>query len=273
MSALPPLAPIGNTAVQTVGTTQQSDSGSWYGSLWYQQLVPGSWRGVGFVLDASEGKMGRRTATHEYPYRDTVWVEDLGRLPRRFAFQAFVVGDDCYQQRNAMVQACEQAGVGTLVHPTFGSVQCVLIDFSTIDRRERGRVVEFSFQFVVAGDLTFPTSSIATGQNVLGMASAVNTASASDLALNLGSMNLVPVAARAAVQPFAGLAVSAVNDATRAFNAVSGLQGLYGRFSSGSMATLQPLSATVSSALSASITTRQTVLDAANTLTSALGAL
>jgi prophage DNA circulation protein len=272
VAALPPALPIGN-AVQTVGTTQQSDSGSWYGSLWYQQLVPGSWRGVGFVLDASEGKMGRRTAMHEYPYRDTVWVEDLGRLPRRFAFQAFIVGDDCYQQRNAMVQACEQPGVGTLVHPTFGSVQCVLIDFSTIDRRERGRIVELSFQFVVAGDLTFPTSSIATGQNVLGMASAVNTASASDMSRILSGMAIVPQSAQAAIPSFSNLAVSAVSDPARALNAVNGLVGLFGRYSSGSMMTLQPASATVESALSDSVTTYHAVVEAANALSGLVGEL
>ena len=116
-----PLVQVAGTALQT----DQSDA-SWLDGTWWERLQPGSWRGVGFVMDAAENRAGRRTAIHEYPYRDTVWVEDLGRLPRRFAFQAFQVGDDVYQQRDAMIQACEQPGEGTLVHPTLGSVNTTI---------------------------------------------------------------------------------------------------------------------------------------------------
>ncbi|HSR77153.1 MAG TPA: DNA circularization N-terminal domain-containing protein, partial [Xanthobacteraceae bacterium] len=74
---------------QTAGLNLRIDNreGGWLESRWWEQLQPGSWRGVPFVMDAAENRAGRRTAIHEYPYRDTVWVEDLGRLPRRFAFQ------------------------------------------------------------------------------------------------------------------------------------------------------------------------------------------
>lgn len=265
MSALPPTNPIGTSA----GTPIDNSGQSWLAGSWWQNLQPGSWRGCGFVMEAAENRAGRRTAVHEYPYRDTVWVEDLGRLPRRFAFQAFLVGDDVYQQRNALISACEQAGAGTLVHPTLGSLQCVLIDFSTTDRRDRGRYVEVTFQFILAGDLTFPTSSIATGANVLSMGSALNTASAADLSRSLGGMSFVPNISTTFIPSFSTAAVNAVNDATRSLNAVAGLQGLFGRFSSGNMSTLLPSSASVASQLSNSINTRQAVLDAAAALSQA----
>ena len=157
----------------------------WGAGAWFQQLQPGSWRGVGFVLDAGDTAAGRRVAIHEYPYRDEAWAEDLGRLPRRFSLQAFMVGDDCYQQRDSMLRACEQAGAGTLVHPTLGSIQCVLLEFSCADRRERGRVVELQFTFIVAGDVRYPASAVATGQNVMAAVAKLTTASASDLGSTL----------------------------------------------------------------------------------------
>lgn len=265
MSALPPTNPIGTSA----GTPIDNSGTSWLQGSWWQNLQPGSWRGCGFVMEAAENRAGRRTAVHEYPYRDTVWVEDLGRLPRRFAFQAFLVGDDVYQQRNALISACEQAGAGTLVHPTLGSLQCVLIDFSTTDRRDRGRYVEVSFQFILAGDLTFPTSSIATGDNVLAAGAALNNASASDLSRTLSGMSFVPNVSAAFIPSFASAAVDAVNDPARALSAVSGLQGLFGRYSAGRMSSLLPSTATVESQLSNAITTRQAVIDAATALTQA----
>jgi prophage DNA circulation protein len=259
----------------TQGTSlaiDQSDA-SWLDSSWWEQLQPGSWRGVGFVMDTAETRAGRRTSTHEYPYRDTVWVEDLGRLPRRFSVTAYLTGDDVYQQRNAMIQACEQAGEGTLVHPTLGSVQCVLIDFATTDRRERGRFVEIALSFVVSGDILFPTSAQATGSLVNTAADALNTASAGDLASSLADLQRVPQIATQAIAQFGNLAITAVNDPLRALNAVVGLQGFYGRYSAGSLGTLQPPTATVASALTQSIVSRETVLSAVADLNAAAGAL
>jgi len=262
MSAAPPLNPIGTIA----GSPADNSGTSWLAGNWWQHLQPGSWRGHGFVMDVAENRMGRRTAVHEYPYRDSVWVEDLGRLPRRFAVQAYLTGDDVYQQRDAMIAACEQPGAGTLVHPTLGALQVICIDFATVDRRERGRWVEITLQFILSGDLTFPTSSIATGDNVTAAAGALNTASAADLSRSLSAVSFVPNVSTAFVPSFATAAINAVNDPARSLNAVAGLVGLYGRYSSGPMATLQPATTTVQTALAAAVTTRQTVLDAAHAL-------
>jgi prophage DNA circulation protein len=257
------MSDIGSIA-QTAGNWLRADTSgrSWNGGLWFEQLQPGSWRGKSFVTEADQTITGRRIALHEYPYRDTVWAEDLGRLPRRFVFTAFLVGDDVYQQRNAMVQACEQVGKGTLVHPTFGSVECVLLDARFGERTERGRVVEINFAFIAAGDLTFPTALLATGDNVRASADALDDASRSDLGLQLGSLSAIPQQVTSSISGYTKLAIDAVNDPVRSISAVTGLGGFYGRYSMGSRSTLQSTGSTVTSALGASITTRQAVLDA-----------
>lgn len=266
MSAAPPLNPIGT--VSPSGAVAQPGA-SWLAGTWWQQLQPGSWRGVGFVLDAAPTKTGRRVAVHEYPYRDTVWTEDLGKLPRRYQVSAFLVGDDCYLQKRRMIAACEQAGPGTLVHPILGSLQCVLIDFTTTDRRDRGRYVEVEFEFIdaSAGALS-PGAALATGNVVQSMATALNTVAPIALAANLAGAPLT-IAPLQAVTNWANLAVTAVNDPARALSAVAGLPGLFGRYANGALSVLQPATATVSSLLSAAVNTRQAVLDAANALTGA----
>lgn len=253
---------ISTQATQNTGLDLAGDnrSSSWLSSSWWQQLQPGSWRGRGFVMDAAENTAGRRVALHEYPYRDTVWAEDLGRLPRRFAFQAFLVGDDVYQQRNAMITACEQSGPGTLVHPTLGTVQCTLLDFTTTDRRERGRMVEIAFQFVVTGDLLLPAATSSTGDAVTTAAGNLNTAAAGDLNLGLAGLGSLPNIAMQSIPQFASLAMQVVNDPARALGAVAGLVGYFGRYAAGSRTTLLPLATTVASALSDSVTARATVI-------------
>jgi prophage DNA circulation protein len=241
---------------------------SWADGSWAQQLQPGSWRGVGFVLDAGDTVAGRRVAIHEYPYRDDTWAEDIGKLPRRFSVQAFIVGDDCYRQRDAMLKACEQAGAGTLVHPTLGSIQCVLLEFQASDRRERGRVVELQFSFIVAGDVKYPTTATATSQSVTGAAARLNTASSGDLGATLKSIGSTIHDVTAPVLQFTSLATHAVSDAARLFNSVRGLQGFFGRYATGSRSTLQPVTATVRTVLSAATSARSLVNSSARLVNS-----
>lgn len=250
---------------QTFGGSRMFDTStaSWASGSWFQQLQPGSWRGVPFVLDSGDTAAGRRVAIHEYPYRDETWAEDLGRLPRRFSIQAWVVGDDCYQQRDAMMRACEQSGAGTLVHPTLGSIECVLMEFQTSDRRERGRVVEFQFAFIVAGDVKFPATALATAANVGAMVSKLTTASASDLGSTLSSIGSIAKSAIGTVTKYTSIASSIVGDATRVFNSVRGLVGFHGRYSTGNRSTLQKVTTTVQSALSAATTARTLVTNSA----------
>lgn len=241
----------------------QDNSGlSWMDGAWWQQLQPGSWRGCGFVMLSMQNKAGRRTTVHEYPYRDTVWVEDLGRLPRRFGLQGFLVGDDVYQQRDAMLKACEQAGAGTLVHPTMGSMQCVLVEFDLIDRAERGRYVELSMAFVLAGDVLYPTASQDTAQQVQASVAGLTSAAASDLSKTLSALPFLPDGMGQQVGAFCDQAEASVNDAARAFSSVKGLIGYYGRYAQGSLGTLQPPGSTVASALALCTSSRTAVLQA-----------
>ena len=253
---------------QTIGLARTIDNSgnSWAGGEWWQQLQPGSWRGVGFVMDAAETHAGRRVAIHEYPYRDDVWPEDLGKLPRRFAIQCYQTGDDVYQQRDALIAACEQPGPGTLVHPTLGSVQCVLLDFAVADRRERGRYVEAVLTFILAGAVQFPTVAIASGQAVTSAAAGLGLASLGDLGTALAPLGQVAHTVVASVNTYTGMAVSAVNDASRIMGAVRGLQGFYGRYAVGSRQTMQPAIATVQTALAAATTARTAVHAAADTV-------
>lgn len=275
VGSLSRLAEDGTSIVSSMAgnsLTVDNSGQTWLGGAWIDRLQPGSWRGVGFVLDAGETIAGRRVAIHEYPYRDTAWPEDLGKLPRRFNVQAFLVGDDVYSQRDAMVSACEQAGSGTLVHPTLGSVEVVLLQFAVTDRRERGRVVEVTMQFMLASDVRFPGTAIASADAITSAAGALTVASQGDLATTLAGFPNVPAAAMQ-VSGFTSTAIAAVNDATRALNAVRGLTGIYGRFANGGLQTLQAPGMTVQGALAAATTTRTAVLSAAGTVNTLAGLL
>jgi prophage DNA circulation protein len=132
---------------------------------WAANLQAASWRGIPFQVTESTVIRGRRNTLHEYPYRDTVWVEDLGRGTRRYAFRGFLVGDDVFAQRQALLAANETAGTGVLVHPSLGSITVSLTQFASSESAQRGRVVDLNFEFVEnAGIVLFPTAAASTQQ-------------------------------------------------------------------------------------------------------------
>ena len=135
---------------------------------WRANLVPASFRGVGFQVDETESPIaGRRVAVHEYPGRDEPFVEDMGRRTKRWEIEAFVVGDDYADVRNRLVDACDQPGPGELVHPYLGSLQVACTACRLTERTREGRMARFSLSFTEAGENRYPASLVNTGDAVI----------------------------------------------------------------------------------------------------------
>lgn len=94
-------------------------------------LLPGDFRGVRFLIQRAETTGGRKSVIHEFPNTDTQTVEDLGLIPRRFTVGAILSGDQYFSTRNELIDALETAGVGVLNHPLYGRIDdAVLISYS-----------------------------------------------------------------------------------------------------------------------------------------------
>lgn len=89
---------------------------------WRVQMRPASFRGVPFHVEAAERAGGRKTVVHEYPQRDTPFVEDLGRKGRGFQIDGYINGDDVLDQMDRLLAALEQPGPGALDHPYYGQI-------------------------------------------------------------------------------------------------------------------------------------------------------
>ncbi|HFF7162766.1 TPA: DNA circularization protein [Yersinia enterocolitica] len=135
---------------------------------WKDKLLPASFRGVPFKTQDDEATFGRRTQTHEYPNRDKPYSEDLGRVTRRDTISAYLIGDDYQAQRAQLITAINQAGPGKLIHPQYGELNvCIDGEIRVSHSASDGRMCTISFNFVEAGELSFPTSGVATGQKLV----------------------------------------------------------------------------------------------------------
>lgn len=139
-------------------------------SAWQASLQPASFRGVPFYVLDDSLEAGRRVALHQYPFRDVPYAEDVGRRARRFRFAAFLIGDTVLSDRDALLDAIEAPGPGTLIHPTLPQPQQVQIDLVEFaERWDKGRVVELRLEAVEAGQVLYPTTGADT-QGAIGTA-------------------------------------------------------------------------------------------------------
>jgi len=145
---------------------------------WRDRILPASFRGVPFAVESAEGQGGRRTVVHEFPQRDDGFAEDLGKVQGRFSLTAFVVGDDYFDQRDALEAALNKPGPGTLVHPYRGTVEVqVAGPFRVQETAKDGRVAKYTIEFVQAGEVKQPAASVDTQTQVADAAAASEVSS------------------------------------------------------------------------------------------------
>lgn len=142
---------------------------------WKDRLVDASFRGVPFKTEDESLTAGRRVETHEFVNRDKPYTEDLGKATSRPKFSAYVIGDDCYEQRDRLIEAFNKPGPGTLIHPAYGEMSvCVDGEINVSSSSSEGRMVRFDLRFVEAGELTYPTSGAATANTLVSSCSALD---------------------------------------------------------------------------------------------------
>nr|DAG49554.1 MAG TPA: DNA circularization protein [Caudoviricetes sp.] len=122
-------------------------------------LRKASYEGIQFDVDSATLSFGRRTVTHEFPQRDTSYVEDLGKATRQFSIQGFIVGDDFIDRSKRLIDKIEsqvgtdrRANHGKLVHPWLGSLEVTPIDNPSITYDKAKRICTFTLTFLEAGN-------------------------------------------------------------------------------------------------------------------------
>jgi len=124
-----------------------------------EKLQPATFRGVPFKVARVETTGGRRVIVHEYPQRDRPYIEDTGRLPRRWRVDAYVIGSDWQAQRDRLRAICERPPLGypfrirnTLVLPQYGRLHVACEECTCTEESNALRMARFSLTFVESGE-------------------------------------------------------------------------------------------------------------------------
>lgn len=93
-------------------------------------LFLSSFRNVSFYWDLESLESGIKHVIHEYPDSDRQFVEQLGKIPPTFTFNAFLFEPDLKTKRIALENVLSLAGIGKLIHPVYGEIDVVPLEFS-----------------------------------------------------------------------------------------------------------------------------------------------
>lgn len=145
---------------------------------WRDNLLAGTFRGAGFLLDSAESSTGRRTVVHEFPSRDEPQVEDLGRLREEFGLEMYVIGPDYMVARDALIVALRAPGPAELVHPYLGQLTVrVAGEIRWVESSREGGMARFTARFVAAAPVVYPRRESATPEATESAADAAEAAS------------------------------------------------------------------------------------------------
>jgi len=101
-----------------------------------KDVVPASFKGVGFWCTEADIQGGRRGAEGEFPFGEHTAYADLGRKIRVYALTAVFRDDNHVWDSQALFSACESPGPGILVHPTRGTVMVACRSVKVKDKLE-----------------------------------------------------------------------------------------------------------------------------------------
>lgn len=128
---------------------------------WTESLLPASFAGVKFWVDKASVPVGRKGALHEYPQRDQAYFESLGRQAQVHELTGFIVGADCFTQRDRLLAALAK-GSGELLHPWLGRMQVKVGECTLSHERKAGGVASLVMKFHPDTPLTYPTAQVNT---------------------------------------------------------------------------------------------------------------
>ena len=134
---------------------------------WHDKYLQASFRNVIFFVPSVDNSGGRRIVTHQFPGQDTPYSEDMGRSIRGYTFEAYVLGDNYFAQRDALLDALEKPGPGKLIHPYRGTLTVVVNNYTMRETDREGRMARFTINFTEAGELIMPSAVVDTQATVL----------------------------------------------------------------------------------------------------------
>lgn len=118
---------------------------------WRDNLLQASFRGIEFLTETDNLQSGRMLQVHDYPFRETPFIEDMGGSANRYNINAYLIGQEYDTARNSLLQALKEPGAGQLTHHRYGNITAFAESFTVTHANKQGGIARFSIVFVQVG--------------------------------------------------------------------------------------------------------------------------
>jgi len=123
------------------------------------KLLRAEWRGVGFFTLGHTFDFAHQHVSHQYPDRDSGFIEATGRNPATYSFQCiFRNGNTLAPEEQyplawrKFISACLDRSTGTLLHPELGPVKVKCVSQSTTYDATKRDGVDVQVSFIESAD-------------------------------------------------------------------------------------------------------------------------
>lgn len=140
-------------------------------SPWRDKLLPASFKGCEFHVEAMSEDSGRRLVVHEFPKKEKPYVEDMGKRTISYTVRGYVIqymrdtAYPLYQRdytiaRDLLRDVLDQGGSGRLQLPSLPSVIVACDRYRMTEETRQGGYCTFDMLFVEQGvnDVPPPSS-------------------------------------------------------------------------------------------------------------------
>lgn len=114
------------------------------------RLSEGQFRDAYFFYQDYNASGGRKTVSHEYPNKKERYVEDLGGLEKKFTLNVYTDDNVSYADRDSLIEALDQEGIGDLVHPSIGDLKVVCVGYTFSESIKELGITKFQINFEIA---------------------------------------------------------------------------------------------------------------------------
>jgi prophage DNA circulation protein len=129
---------------------------------WRNDILPASYRGAQFHVEAGARENGRRIVQHEFPKRDVPYAEDMGRKAYDFTVRGYCIvypfdtDRDLYKRdyrisRDLLIAELERQGSGVLQLPLLPAMKVVVQRYRITEEQKAGGYCSFDITFMEAG--------------------------------------------------------------------------------------------------------------------------
>jgi prophage DNA circulation protein len=129
---------------------------------WRDRLKYAKWRGISFLTENHDAKGGNRLVIHEFPGRNEPVIENLGLKAAGYKINAYFIGENYDQDRNAFLNALAVAGSDWLTHPWLGDLFVAVHDWSLHESSDKGGFCTVSVDFVIGNSVPLLPTADAT---------------------------------------------------------------------------------------------------------------